>query len=71
MRTTLLKWLLIVPALLFADWILMIMIGCISGLCHANDQFYCTVYCKLGIFLLSTTALYFMFLVYQEILRKK
>jgi hypothetical protein len=48
-----LKCLLIIPAVLFIDWIVMVVAGCVAGLCHAGEKFYCTVYCYSGITLLS------------------
>jgi len=59
------KWLLAVSALLFADWIIMIVLGCFSGLCHANDKFYCSVYCYIGITLLSLSVLISGYLAYR------
>ncbi len=69
--TTVLKWLLIIAALLFADWLIMIFLGCFSGLCHASDKFFCSVYCYAGISLLSLTALVAAYLVYTKIHRRR
>jgi len=49
MKTAIFKWLLIIAALLFADWLIMIFLGCFSSLCHASDKFFCSVYCYFGI----------------------
>jgi len=64
MKKTVLKWMLIISALLFADWVIMIFLGCFSGMCHASDNFYCKFYCKAGIVLLLFTlflSFYFMY----------
>jgi len=52
MKTTAIKWLLGISALLFADWVIMIILGCFSNFCNAGNDYYCTVYCKAGIVLL-------------------
>jgi Na+-driven multidrug efflux pump len=49
------KLLLIIPFVLFVDWILMIITGCFAGACHAGEDFYCKFYCIFGIILLVST----------------
>jgi hypothetical protein len=71
MGTTIFKWLLIVPALLFVDWIIMVLVGCISGLCHTDNRFFCSVYCYIGITLLSATALFLVYLIFSKKSHKK
>ncbi len=51
------KSLFIAGSLLFADWVLMILIGGIAGLCKAGDAFFCSTYCIFGISLLAATVL--------------
>ena len=71
MRTTILKWMLIFSALLFADWIIMIILGCFSGLCRANNDYFCSVYCYIGISLLSITLLIIGYLIVKSYYLKK
>jgi hypothetical protein len=71
MRNTVLKWLLILAGLLFADWVIMIILGCFSGLCHAGTNYFCTVYCKIGIVLLSLTALLIAWLISKKYFQKR
>ena len=71
MRTNVLKWLLISSALLFADWIIMIILGCFSSLCHADNRFFCSVYCYIGIVLLSFSALILGYLILKKLFPKK
>lgn len=71
MAKNLLKWLLIISAFLFADWLIMILIGGVSGLCNASDKFFCTTYCYFGIFLVSVTILLIGYLAYVSLHRKK
>jgi hypothetical protein len=71
MRTAILKWLLIISALLFADWLIMIFLGCFSSLCHANNQYFCSVYCYIGISLLSITLFIIGYLIVKSFSHKK
>jgi hypothetical protein len=71
MRIEIFKWLLIVPALLFADWLIMILFGSFSGLCHAGNKFFCSVYCYTGITLLSVTVLFVGYLMFKKNFQKK
>jgi hypothetical protein len=71
MKATIIKWLLGISALLFADWVIMIIPGCFSVLCHANNNFYCSVYCFIGITLLSTTVLIIGYIFFKKYFQKK
>jgi hypothetical protein len=44
MNKILCKLLLAIPLVLFADWVLMALIGCFLGVCSVSDRFFCTVY---------------------------
>ena len=56
-KSILLKILILLPFLLFIDWIVMVLFGCVASICGAGENFYCSVFCKTGIVLLSLTAL--------------
>jgi hypothetical protein len=71
MRTKVFKWLLIIAALLFADWLIMIFFGCVSGLCRAGMNFFCSVYCFAGIILLSFTVLIIGYLIFRPFFEEK
>jgi len=66
MRNAVLKWILIIAAVLFADWIIMIIAGCFSSLCHASNTFFCTVYCYFGIGLLTVSIILAVYLMIRE-----
>lgn len=53
MQKTLCRLLLALPLVLFMDWIIMTVFGCIAEACNANNHFYCSVYCYTGIFLVT------------------
>ena len=66
MRPILLRILIILPLLLFLDWIAMVLFGCLASLCGADEAFYCSVFCKAGIVLLSLTVLFAVILPLQK-----
>lgn len=41
------------PLLWFVGYVIMVLIGCIACSCGATDSFYCGMYCKFGIALMS------------------
>jgi len=55
MKPVYLKVMLFLPLLLFIDWIVMVVFGCFASACGAENKFFCTVFCKVGIVLLSLT----------------
>ena len=57
MKPILLKILILLPFLLFIDWILMVVFGSFASVCGADEAFYCSVFCKAGIVLLTFTAI--------------
>jgi hypothetical protein len=71
MKTTFFRWLLIVPALLFVDWLIMIFFGCIANLCHAGNGFFCSVYCYSGITLLLVSAFLALYLGLKKKFRRQ
>jgi hypothetical protein len=71
MERSMVKMIIVIPVLLFMDWIIMIFVGCISGLCGAGERFYCNFYCYFGISLLILTVLYAGYLFYNQHIRHK
>jgi hypothetical protein len=64
MRSGFIKWIMLISALLFADWVLLVLFGCFSALCKASDKFFCNIYCKAGIALLSVTVILFAVMMF-------
>jgi hypothetical protein len=62
----LLKVVLVLPLVLFVDWVLMILLGCASRLFGTGDTFYCGSYCLLGKGILFLSALFFLCLLYPD-----
>lgn len=71
MKTLLVKLLLIVPGLLFLDWVIMVVVGALSSICGATDNFFCTIYCDFGIALLVSTLLFVAYLFVSPSFRHK
>lgn len=66
MKTLLVKLLLVVPAILFLDWVIMVVVGSVSSILGANDNFFCTIYCDFGIVLLVSTLLFVAYLIISQ-----
>jgi hypothetical protein len=65
----LLKVILIAPILLFADYLIMVIIGCFADSCGLGEGFFCGIYCTIGKFVLGLTALIFMGFLFSKNLR--
>lgn len=52
-----LKFFLALSLALFADWVIMILLGCLFSACGAGEFFFCTVYCFIGIMLVVISLL--------------
>ncbi len=69
MKATLyIKVLLVLPLLLFVDYLLMALIGCTSCLFGPGDGFYCGSFCLAGKIILALSALFFGYLIYPDIM---
>jgi len=66
MKTLLVKLLLIVPAVLFLDWMIMVIVGSVSSIFGANDNFFCTIYCDFGIALLVSSLVFVSYLIISQ-----
>lgn len=58
-----LKALLVLPVILFADYILMAVIGCATCLFGYGDEFYCGPYCMIGKTVLGLSAILFVYII--------
>lgn len=61
------KVLLLLPLVLFIDFIVMILFGSISHLIGCGDNFFCGPYCLVGEILLGLSVVFVLFLIFQEI----
>jgi len=51
MNKTLCKLVLVLPLVLFMDWIIMAVFGSFAGACHAKNHFFCSAFCYCGVLL--------------------
>ena len=71
MKTSIADILFVIPLLFFVDWIIMVVAGCFSNLCGANNGFYSTIYLYFGIFLLLLTSLFACYIFIKQIFRHR
>ena len=71
MKQLLLKSLIIIPVLLFLDWTIMIVIGCISNICGANINYFNTIYYYFGVILLLLTLLFVGAILFKQYFHRR
>lgn len=62
-----LKVFVLLPVLIFIDYILMVIIGCATCLFGLGDDFYCGPYCLFGKIILGLSAAFFIFIIFPDI----
>lgn len=65
--TVLFKVIVILPAVLFADYIAMIILGCSACIFTPEEEFYCGPFCFVGKIVLVLSALFFLVLFVPDI----
>jgi hypothetical protein len=73
-NSLILKVFVLLPVLLFVDYILMVIIGCATCLFGFGDGFYCGPYCIFGKIILGLSAAFFIFIIFPDlknIIKKK
>ena len=61
------KIFIVLPLIIFVDYVVMVIIGCSSCLFGLGDDFYCGPYCIIGKIILGFSALFFGYLLYPDI----
>jgi hypothetical protein len=61
------KFIVVLPMILFVDYLLMTLIGCTSCLLSFEDGFYCGPFCLVGKIILALSAIFFGILIYPDI----
>jgi len=68
MKTKILLYVMIFTVILFVDYVLLAVIGCVACAAGAEESFYCTVFCNLAkILIVVTTLLPFAIATYKSI----
>ncbi len=61
------KVLVIIPVVLFTEYIAMIILGCVACIFKPDEDFYCGPFCIIGKIVLVLTALFFIYLFVPDI----
>lgn len=61
------KFLFVLPLIIFADYILMSIIGCTTCLFGLGKDFYCGPFCLAGKIILALSAIFFGYIIYPDI----
>ncbi len=72
MKTEILsKALLLLPAILFADFLFMTLLGCLTNRLGCGEEFYCGLYCVIGKGILLLSAIIFVYLLLQDSIKNR
>ena len=63
----LIKVFLVLPLILFADYLLMALLGCTTCLFGFGNEFYCGPFCLVGKIILALSVVFFGYLIYPDI----
>lgn len=63
------KVFIVLPLLLFIDYVLMVLIGCSTCIFGFGDAFYCGPYCFFGKVILGLSTIFFLLLLLPDIKR--
>jgi len=69
--STLIKVFLVLPLILFADYLLMALLGCSTCLFGFGDDFYCGPFCIAGKIILILSLVLFGYLIYRDVKKNK
>jgi hypothetical protein len=61
------KLFFILPLILFADYLLMALLGCSTCLFGLGEEFYCGYFCVAGKIVLAMSAIFFGYLIYPDL----
>jgi len=70
-RSILIKVFLVLPLILFADYLLMALLGCSTCLFGFGDDFYCGPFCVMGKIILILSFVLFGYLIYRDIRKNR
>ena len=68
MKTKLvIKLAVVLPLIIFVDYIVMSVLGCVSCFMGAGENYFCGTYCIIGKILALLSILFFLYLIFPEI----
>ncbi len=65
--TLLIKFFLVLPLILFVDYLIMALLGCTTCLFGLGNEFYCGPFCLAGKIILALSALFFIYLIHPDL----
>ncbi len=65
----LIKIFLILPLIMFVDYVIMLSLGCTACLLGFGDGYVCGTYCIIGKVILLLSAIFFIYLIYPDLYR--
>jgi len=66
-KPIIIKLLIILPLILFADYIIMALFGCVTCLFGFGKDFYCGPFCLAGKIILALSLIFFGYIIYPDI----
>jgi hypothetical protein len=66
-KPVIIKFLLVLPLIIFVDYIIMAVLGCVTCLFGFGEDFYCGSFCLAGKIILALSAVFFGYLIYPDI----
>ncbi len=66
MKQIILRFLVFLPILLFIDWLIMVVLGCISNYCNASAAYFNTFYSYFGIILVISSFVLLVVLMFKH-----
>jgi len=61
------KMYLVLPLVLFADYVVMSVMGAAASIIGASDDFYCGPYCFIGKGILLLSAMFFIYILFPDL----
>ena len=69
MKTSLIiKTFVVLPIIIFVDYIIMALLGCITCLFGFGDNFYCGSYCLFGKIIIGLSVVFFLFIIFTDVI---
>jgi predicted tellurium resistance membrane protein TerC len=69
-NSLLLKFLIVLPLIVFIDFVVLTAFGCFSAMAGATDSYFCGPYCLVSKVLLAVSGLFFVYLILTDIMKK-
>jgi hypothetical protein len=68
-NSLIIKIFVVLPIIVFIDYLIMVLLGCVSCLFGFGDDFYCGPYCLFGKIILGMSAILFLFIIFTDLIQ--